>query len=51
GFMGGVLLMVIRAFSNFSDGVVFTILLINLCNPLLDRITPKVYGLEESSRA
>jgi len=51
GFLGGVLLMLIRAFSNYTDGVVFAVLLINLCNPLLDRITPRVYGVEAASHA
>ncbi|HUV29713.1 MAG TPA: RnfABCDGE type electron transport complex subunit D [Acidobacteriota bacterium] len=51
GFLGGALLIVIRAFSNYTDGVVFTILLINLCNPLLDRITPRVYGIEAAQHA
>jgi electron transport complex protein RnfD len=51
GFLGGALLMVIRAFSNYPDGIAFTILLINLCNPLLDRITPKVYGVEATGYA
>ncbi len=46
GFAGGALLMIIRGFSNHVDGVVFAILLVNLCTPLLDRITPKVRGLE-----
>lgn len=46
GFAGGALLMIIRAFSNYVDGVVFAILLVNMCTPLLDRITPKVRGLE-----
>jgi len=41
----------IRAFSVYSDGVIFAILLINLCNPLIDRITPKIYGLEEIKNA
>jgi electron transport complex protein RnfD len=51
GFLGGALLMIIRAFSIYPDGVAFTILLINLCNPLLDRITPKVYGVEATGYA
>jgi electron transport complex protein RnfD len=51
GFLGGLLLMLIRAFSSYSDGVVFTILLINLCNPLLDRIRPRVYGVEVTGNA
>lgn len=51
GFLGGVLLLLIRAFSVYSDGLIFAILLINLCNPLIDRITPKIYGLEEVKNA
>ena len=51
GFLGGVLMVLIRSFSNYTNGVVFAILLINLCYPLLDRITPKVYGLEEARNA
>lgn len=51
GFLGGLLLMLIRAFSNYSDGVVFAILLINLGNPLLDRIRPKVWGVEVTGNA
>jgi electron transport complex protein RnfD len=51
GFLGGALLMTIRAFSNFTDGVVFAILLVNMCTPLLDRMTPKVRGLEGAEHA
>ncbi len=51
GFLGGVLLMLIRAYSIHADGVVFTILLINLCSPLLDRITPRIRGIEASAHA
>ncbi len=51
GLLGGVLTVVITSFSIFNDGVVFAILLINLCAPLLDRTTPKVYGLEASCNA
>ena len=51
GFLGGVLLMLIRAFSIYVDGAAFAVLLINLCNPLLDRIAPKVKGVTEVSRA
>ncbi len=46
GLLGGFILVLIRSFSAYSDGIVFTILLMNLCMPLLDRITPKVYGVE-----
>jgi len=51
GFLGGVLLILIRAFSNYYDGIVFAVLLVNLCNPLLDRMTPRVRGIEETSYA
>ena len=51
GFLGGALLIVIRAFSGYTDGVVFAVLLINLCNPLLDRITPKIRGAEVTGNA
>lgn len=47
GFMGGVLLVLLRTFSVQGDGVVFAVLLMNLCSPLLDRITPRVVGLED----
>jgi len=51
GFLGGVLLMLIRAYSIHIDGVVFAVLLINLCNPLLDRITPRIRGVEVVAHA
>ena len=51
GFIGGVLLILIRAFSTYTDGIVFTILLMNLCSPLLDRIRPRVYGVEAAQHA
>jgi electron transport complex protein RnfD len=51
GFLGGLVLVLIRSFSIFYDGAVFAVLLINLCNPLIDRITPKVYGLEVKTNA
>lgn len=51
GLLGGILLMLIRAFSVYVDGVAFTILLINLCSPLLDKITPQVGGGPEVRHA
>lgn len=51
GFLGGIILVLIRAFSVYTDGIIFAILLVNLCNPLIDRITPKVYGLEVANNA
>ena len=36
GFLVGVLIVVIRGFSNFPGGVMFAILLMNMFNPLID---------------
>ncbi len=41
----GIFTMLFRAWSIYPDGVVFAILLMNILNPLLDRIRPKVPGL------
>lgn len=51
GLLGGVLLVLIRAYSSHNDGAIFALLLVNLCSPLLDRITPKVVGLEVKNDA
>ncbi|MGD9900048.1 MAG: RnfABCDGE type electron transport complex subunit D [Calditrichaceae bacterium] len=51
GLIGGLLLVLIREFSIYHDGVAFTILLMNLCNPLFDKITPAVIGLEVEKHA
>jgi Na+-translocating ferredoxin:NAD+ oxidoreductase subunit D len=51
GIMGGILMMLIRAFSNHTDGAIFAVLLMNLVSPLLDRIQPRVIGLEVNSDA
>ena len=40
----GIFTMLFRAWSIYPDGVVFAILLMNILNPLLDRIRPKVPG-------
>lgn len=44
GVLAGVLLMLIRGYSKHVDGVVFAVLLANLCFPLLDMIKSKVKG-------
>jgi len=44
GILAGVLLILIRAFSKHIDGVVYAVLLVNLCAPLLDMIKPKPKG-------
>ncbi len=51
GLLGGCLLVIIRSFSVYYDGIAYTILLINLCNPLLDAITPKIQGVEVRQNA
>lgn len=51
GFLGGILVVLIRSFSNHIDGIAFAILLINLTTPLLDRIAPKVLGAEVPANA
>lgn len=45
GFLIGVLLVVIRAFGGYPDGVAFAVLLMNITVPLMDYYTqPKVFG-------
>jgi len=44
GILAGVLLILIRGYSKHVDGIVFAVLLANLCFPLLDMIKPKVKG-------
>jgi len=47
GLVAGVLLMLIRAYSLHVDGIVYAVLLANLCTPLLDMIKPRVKGGED----
>lgn len=44
GFVGGVMTVLIRNIGVYLDGVVFAILIINLINPILDKIRPKAMG-------
>lgn len=44
GAGGGVLTMLIRNIGFFHEGVVFAILIMNILNPLLDKIRPKAIG-------
>lgn len=44
GIMGGVMTVLIRNIGAYVDGVIFSILLINLTNPLIDKIRPKAVG-------
>ena len=44
GAGAGVLTVLIRNIGVFEDGVVFAILMMNVANPLLDRIRPRALG-------
>lgn len=44
GALGGFLTVLIRSIGIYPDGVVFAVLLINICNPLLDKIRPRALG-------
>jgi electron transport complex protein RnfD len=41
GLSCGAMTVFLRAWSNYSDGVVFACLLMNLCVPLMDKIKAK----------
>ncbi len=47
----GILTMLFRVWSIYPDGVVFAILIMNILNPLLDKIRPKVPGKEVGEAA
>ena len=42
--LAGLLTVLIRNIGVYVDGVVFAILIINLINPLVDKIRPKALG-------
>jgi electron transport complex protein RnfD len=44
GLMAGILTVLIRNIGYFIDGTVFAILMLNVANPLLDKIRPKAMG-------
>lgn len=44
GALGGFLAILIRNIGTHIDGVIFAILVINLANPLIDKIRPKTLG-------
>ena len=48
GIIIGILIMIIRTWGKYPDGVAFAILLANTSSPLLNRIRPKPYGKENS---
>ncbi len=47
GILAGVLLMLIRGYAKHPDGLVYAVLLVNLCSPLLDMIKPQVKGAKD----
>ena len=44
GFLGGVMIILMRNIGAYADGTVLAILLLNLMNPLIDNIRPKALG-------
>jgi len=44
GLLGGVMTILIRNIGAYVDGAIFSVLLANLVNPLLDKIRPKALG-------
>jgi electron transport complex protein RnfD len=44
GLLAGILAVLIRNIGAFVDGVVFAILMLNVANPLIDKIRPKAIG-------
>lgn len=44
GLMGGALVIIIRVYGQYPDGVMFAVLLANLITPLADMIRPKPFG-------
>lgn len=46
GLLAGILTVLIRNIGYFPDGVVFALLMLNVANPLLDKIRPKAMGRE-----
>jgi electron transport complex protein RnfD len=44
GACGGVLTVLVRSIGSFVDGAVFAILMMNVANPLLDKIRPRAIG-------
>lgn len=46
GLVGGILVIIIRVYGIYPDGVPFAIMLINLLAPLFDSIHPKPFGVK-----
>lgn len=50
GLLGGTLLVVVRTYGVYPDGVAFAVLLANLLSPHLDRIRPRPFGMRRAGR-
>ena len=47
----GALIVLIRKFGDYPEGVTYAILLMNICAPLLDRVMPeKLYGYSKAKK-
>lgn len=44
GLVGGLLVVLIRTYGKYPDGVMFAVLLANMVSPLVDMIKPKPFG-------
>jgi len=51
GLLGGILLVLIRVYSTHAEEAIFAVLLANIAAPLLDRLAPRIRGLEVASDA
>ena len=51
GLLAGVLLVLIRTYSTHPECAIFAVLLVDLASPLLDRMVPRIRGLEVTRRA
>lgn len=50
GFFAGLLAYLIRVFGGYPDGVAFSVLLLNICAPLIDFYTqPPIFGMKGKS--
>jgi electron transport complex protein RnfD len=48
----GLMTMIIRLFGGYPEGVSYSILLMNMAAPLIERYTkPKVYGVQKPKKA
>jgi electron transport complex protein RnfD len=48
GFSAGILAYTIRVFGGYPDGVAFSVLILNVCAPLIDLLTrPPVFGMKK----